>query len=73
MAKHKEFDRVLHKGFRQQAYWLRKAVGLSTIHRWNPWHTKYKAARKKWTKKCPICEMLRALRAEAVRALPLRR
>ncbi|HUU90475.1 MAG TPA: hypothetical protein VM238_04615 [Phycisphaerae bacterium] len=43
------------------------------MHRYNPSYTKYKAARKKWTKRCPICEMLKALRVEAMRAFPLRR
>jgi len=43
------------------------------IHRWNPSYTKNKAARQKWTKRCPICKMWKQLQAEAMRAFPLRR
>ncbi len=43
------------------------------IHRWKPRNNKHKSASQKWTKRCPICEMLRQIRTEADRAFPLRR
>ena len=42
------------------------------IHRWNPAYNKNKAATRKWTKKCPICEMFKQIRTEVSWAFPVR-